>query len=96
LAEHLGKKSVADLKQYTRGLPWQNLWGHGVDGAQAALRRLRSGESICPDAIERQALEAYDEMARRVLADPDKATDRGKALQELRRQIIEELRRRGM
>ncbi|CAK9082491.1 Putative deoxyribonuclease RhsC (DNase RhsC) (Toxin RhsC), partial [Durusdinium trenchii] len=95
-AELLRTKSITELKEYTRGLPWQDLWGHGIDGAQTALRRLRSGESICPNSIEREALQAYDEMARRVLADPDKATEVGKRLQELRRAIIEELTRRGL
>ena len=91
----LGSKSIKELKEFTNGKPWDSLWGRGIDGAEDALKRLRNGDDILPDGIGREALDAYDEMARRVLDNSDKATEVGKRLQKLRRQIIDELRRRG-
>jgi RHS repeat-associated protein len=92
----LAGKSIKELKEFTNGKPWDSLWGRGIDGAEDALKRLRNGDGILPDGIGRDALDAYDEMARRVLDNSDKATEVGTRLQELRRQIIDELRRRGL
>ncbi len=84
-------KTVKELTAKTRGLPWDKLWKEGPDGAAEALGRLRNGEKIVPDGIRREALEAYAEIARRTLADKNKATEVAKAVHPVRLKIIEEL-----
>lgn len=87
----LSRLTIPQLVNMTRGLPWSKLWGVGSDDALRALERLRRGERILPDGISKCALNAYREIAKRALSNPDKATE----VQELRLKIIEELLRKG-
>ena len=85
----LAGKTIPELKEFTSVLPWNQLWGKGAPGAIDALGKLRNGGKILPDVISRRSLEAYAELARRALADPQSATD----VQRIRLEIIEELLR---
>jgi len=85
----LAGKTIPELKEFTSALPWNQLWGTGASGAIDALEKLRNRGKILPDVISRRSLEAYAELARRALADPQSATD----VQRIRLEIIEELLR---
>ena len=85
----LAGKTIPELKEFTSALPWNQLWGRGAPGAIEALGKLQNGGKILPDGISRESLEAYAELARRALADPQSATD----VQRIRLQIIEEILR---
>ena len=85
----LAGKTIPELKEFTSALPWNQLWGKGAPGARGAVGELRNGGKILPDVISRRSLEAYAELARRALADPQSATD----VQRIRLEIIEELLR---
>ena len=85
----LAGKTIPELKEVTSALPWNQLWGTGAPGAIDALGKLRNGGKILLDVISRRSLEAYAELARRALADPQSATD----VQRIRLEIIEELLR---
>ena len=54
-------------------------------------RSTRRGQKFIPVGIGRKELEAYLEIARLTLNNPNKATQAGRSLQELRVTIIEEL-----
>jgi RHS repeat-associated protein len=88
---NLAKKPLEELKCATNKLPWDKLWGSGADDAAAALERLRRGERILPKEIGPRALDSYEEIARRAMANPNKASE----VQKLRQQILKELRERG-
>jgi RHS repeat-associated protein len=65
--------------------------GRNAEGARQILQALKEGAYRIPPGLTTELLMRYREIALRTLADPNKATAAGQAVQALRLQIVEQL-----